>query len=537
MAQKVGGGIKGVAGKMKGGFGKLPNYAKGAGVGVLMEYGAEGAKKTANAVVDMAVNKPLQDKSDSLAENVRTSEAMYEANEKRRKSESDLLNQLQALSSEEMLSSSQKSEAAKLIEELGASYSDLGISIDETTGKITGLDEAMLKVGKKQHKDETGDLERQLKDMRAQYDSYNEIINADGFWNNVFSGGKSSDAAMKAAQDQAALTEKMMALQKKLHALKKKDPEKEFAAKKQEAEKKQFNAKYYDREHGVSEAIARAEQSGLYSDEQISAMKKNAAGYISKKNAGDPASEAAYRDLDNLMKDAGLGAMARTGTGDRQFEASADQVSKRDAKSEEKANAFLKNEEFNNKYQELINQGLTDEAERLKLINELEQKAIRLKKEKVDAILAERKNLQKAKEAEEEKKKAEEGRKNLNEQLKGKAESLKDTAMRNAGYGREAAQEKALRNAEKTKGSALTEKEKARVIGNADLEWDMEHREAPQLGDLAIKTNSLTSRGGFATGAVMPDKDAVNRRLVEETRKMNEILGQISKKVDDIGKF
>ena len=290
----------------------------------------------------------------------------------------------------------------------------------------------------------------------------------------------------------------------------------------------------------MSEAIARAEQSGLYSDEQISAMKKNAAGYISKKNAGDPASEAAedrIYPVQHTLPDAGLGAMARTGTGDRQFEASADQVSKRDAKSEEKANAFLKNEEFNNKYQELINQGLTDEAERLKLINELEQKGIRLKKEKVDAILAERKNLQKAKEAEEEKKKAEEGRKNLNEQLKGKAESLKDTAMRNAGYGREAAQEKALRNAEKTKGSALTEKEKARVIKNADLEWDMEHREAPQLGDLAIKTNSLTSRGGFATGAVMPDKDAVNRRLVEETRKMNEILGQISKKVDDIGKF
>ncbi len=53
MAQKVGGGIKGVAGKMKGGFGKLPNYAKGAGVGVLMEYGAEGAKKTANAAADI----------------------------------------------------------------------------------------------------------------------------------------------------------------------------------------------------------------------------------------------------------------------------------------------------------------------------------------------------------------------------------------------------------------------------------------------------------------------------------------------------
>ena len=536
MAQKVGGGIKGIAGKVKGGFGKLPNYAKGAGVGVLMEYGAEGAKKAANAFAERR-NKPLQDKSDSLAENVRTSEAMYEANEKRRKSESDLLNQLQALSSEEMLSISQKSEAAKLIEELGESYSDLGISIDETTGKITGLDEAMLKVGKKQHKDEVGDLERQLKDMRAQYDSYNEIINADGFWNNVFSGGKSSDAAMKAAQDQAALTEKMMAVQKKLHALKKKDPEKEFAAKKQEAEKKQFNARYYDREHGVFKAIARAEQSDLYSDEQISAMKKNAAAYISKKNAGDPASEAAYRDLDSAMKDQGLGAMARTGTGDKQFAASADQVSKREAKSEEKANAFLKNEEFNNKYQELINQGLTDEAERLKFINELEQKGIRLKKEKVDAILAERKNLQKAKEAEEEKKKAEEGRKNFNEHIKGKAEKLKDTAMRNAGLGSEAERENALREAEAAKGSALTKEEEAKVTKVADLNWKMDHMETPQLGDLAIKTNSLSSRGGFISGVVMPDKDAVNRSIAEHSKKTNEILERISRTLEGIGTF
>ncbi len=537
MARKVGGGMKGASGKMKGGFGKLPNYGKDAVAGALIEHGIEGAKKAGNAIADMTVNKPLQDKSDSLAENVRTSEAMYEANEKRRKSESDLLNQLQALSSEEMLSSSQKSEAAKLIEKLGESYSDLGVSIDETTGKITGLDEAMLKVGRKQHKEEVGDLERQLKDMRAQYDSYNEIINADSFWNNLFSGGKSSDAAMKAAQDQAALTEKMMAVQKKLHDLKKKDPEKEFAAKKRETEKKQFNAKYYDREHGVSEAIARAEQSGLYSDEQLRAMKKYAAGYISKKNAGDPASEAAYRDLDNAMKEVGLGGMARTGTGDRQFDSSRDQISRREAKSEEKANAFLKNEEFNNRYQELINKGLTDEAERLKLINELEQKGIRLKKEKIDAILAERKNLRKTAEEEAAKKKEEEGRKNLREQLKGKAENLKDAAMRNAGFGREAEREKALREAEKTKGSALTKEERARVASLADLNWRMGNMEQPQLGDLAIRTNALTARGGFATGAVMPDKDAVNRALLECNKKSYELLVKINRNLEGIGTF
>ena len=182
-----------------------------------------------------------------------------------------------------------------------------------------------------------------------------------------------------------------------------------------------------------------------------------------------------------------------------------------EAKSGDKTGTVQGDETFNSNHAEQIKQEQTDEIER--------------------------KNLQKAKEAEEEKKKAEEGRKNLNEQLKGKAESLKDTAMRNAGYGREAAQEKALRNAEKTKGSALTEKEKARVIKNADLEWDMEHREAPQLGDLAIKTNSLTSRGGFASGAVMPDKDAVNRSIAEYNRKTNELLEKINRNLEGIGTF
>ena len=121
--------------------------------------------------------------------------------------------------------------------------------------------------------------------------------------------------------------------------------------------------------------------------------------------------------------------------------------------------------------------------------------------------------------------------------LKEQAYGLQNQAMHKVGLGKEADEQKALRDAEKQKGAKLDENETALVKSIADLTYKMGHETLPQLGDLSIKTNTLTSRGGFASGAVMPDKDAVNRRLVEETRKMNEILGQISKKVDDIGKF
>ena len=60
---------------------------------------------------------------------------------------------------------------------------------------------------------------------------------------------------------------------------------------------------------------------------------------------------------------------------------------------------------------------------------------------------------------------------------------------------------------------------------------------APELGDLSIRTNSLTSRGGFATGVVTPDRDAVNRNIAEYNKKTNELLEKITKTIADIGKF
>ena len=71
----------------------------------------------------------------------------------------------------------------------------------------------------------------------------------------------------------------------------------------------------------------------------------------------------------------------------------------------------------------------------------------------------------------------------------------------------------------------------------ADLNWKMDHMETPQLGDLAIKTNSLSSRGGFISGVVMPDKDAVNRSIAEHSKKTNELLEKINRNLEGIGTF
>ena len=117
MAKNVGTGIKEVAGKVKGAAGNLPDYAKGVGLNVLTELGIEGVKRTANAMVDAKTGKPLQDQVDLYGANVQETEKLAAANDRQRQSESDALKQLQALSSEEMLSCEQKSEALKLIVE------------------------------------------------------------------------------------------------------------------------------------------------------------------------------------------------------------------------------------------------------------------------------------------------------------------------------------------------------------------------------------------------------------------------------------
>ena len=109
------------------------------------------------------------------------------------------------------------------------------------------------------------------------------------------------------------------------------------------------------------------------------------------------------------------------------------------------------------------------------------------------------------------------------------AKSLEYQAMRQAGFAKEAAKLEAVRNAEKRKGDKLTQKQKNLVEDLAELQYKMSKisMEKPDFSRYEIKTNQLTARGGFATGAVVADKDKVNNQIKNYTQQITSIVKQI----------
>lgn len=64
------------------------------------------------------------------------------------------------------------------------------------------------------------------------------------------------------------------------------------------------------------------------------------------------------------------------------------------------------------------------------------------------------------------------------------------------------------------------------------MEWDMAHpgRSAlDTLGNVGIQTNSLTARGGFAGGAVVPDTEKVNKSIEGHTKSIESELQKLNR--------
>ena len=123
---------------------------------------------------------------------------MYE--EARTKGDS-YLNTLSQLAEAEKLNNAQMNSARENIAKLTAAYGDLGIQVDETTGKITGLTSAMMKKAQIDH-------QRELKNAQAEYSALRtardqERKNAeeyDTFWQRRYNDGynRSLDASKRA---------------------------------------------------------------------------------------------------------------------------------------------------------------------------------------------------------------------------------------------------------------------------------------------------------------------------------------------------
>lgn len=463
----------------------LITTAVGALAAVTMDFlrkGISGAQEAADAA---------QKNAEAIRESAAAAEQQRQKNEANWKSLKSLKDSLDILSVTEKASNAQKTEAVRLIGLLSKSYGDLGISIDEATGRMQGFDKAYAAALEKDRQNRLNAMKGEYKELESEIARNNEIIG--GFWSSK------NDVANAQGNIQNA-TKRMAELAPQIHALEKSNPGKDHttAAKSAELDRKQntFDSAY--------DQLKNEEQ-------QLKYQQLINEGRIKEANALKLINDAKKQGMELEKSDA-------------------EWIAERQGKV--RMDSYYENEmdslATKKREQELINAGLDEEAEKLRIIMELEKQGAEVSDDKVDKIMHERRELKSMQ---------------LAYGLKEQAYGLQNQAMHKVGLGKEADEQKALRDAEKQKGAKLDENETALVKSIADLTYKMGHETLPQLGDLSIKTNSLTSRGGFASGAVMPDKDAVNKAVARfnETQcqlleNIKGLIGKLNTTVEKSGK-
>lgn len=107
------------------------------------------------------------------------------------------------------------------------------------------------------------------------------------------------------------------------------------------------------------------------------------------------------------------------------------------------------------------------------------------------------------------------------------AYAMRGRLREQSGDGKMFATDKALLDAEKRKGGSLTDDESRLVRDLAGLDYEIQHAAAFKLSG-GIQTNALTQRGGFASGALAPDKDKINKEISANTKKIATMLDRVS---------
>lgn len=397
-----------------------------------------------------------------------------EAVEKQTAEDQTYMDRLGELASKEALSNEAKSEAATLIRNLSARYGDLGLSIDKVTGKITGMDKAQAEFLKKVRRQRMQAVSEQIAstERRAANEAKNAVTGMYVFGNR-FGGAAEGIKQTREVMTEATIPGRIA-----------------YAEGMRDASKTAKDAEAWQKVIDSLEKVRSLQREYNLLVETGRATEKEAAEAMKRK------SDAAQREVE-------AEAAAR-------------------AKIKEATESTVTGLENELKIQTLINQGLTEEAAKLKAVEALRQKGI------TDAAAVEKIT-------------------GLQGQLRGakfaqvqreQSLSLYDRALRASGRGEQADIISAVQAAEKAKGGKLTGEEYDRVLNMAELAKSLEKAASGQnFGDLAIRTNSLTARGGFATGAVTPDADKYQRAQVEQGKQLVSIVGRIEKLCEDFGTF
>lgn len=528
--------------KTEGGAGQFMEAFKAGGglVGILIA-GVTSLGTIAMSVYNNWINA-MKDAADVARRNTESIREVSQANEALRQKTDNYLSKLSDLAASEQLSNAGKAEAIMLINQLTQSYGDLGVTLDATTGKLVGFDEAMAKKLRKDHAQKIWETEAELRNLQSDNNAQRDLMNnagISGWWlagipqlltwdRNTRIGGEeqAKEAGEKISENDKRATE----LRRQLRDLKKNDPVEQF--------RKSQAAKLADLKESYQQQTESFEQRKF--DDAFN-------------SETDPDAKIANRQaLINNLRQTKIAPLAKqivaaerkleTATGDDRVEAERNLVQLKKQMQAEQEKIYHWNQQiesvikqqdsgYNNlvnstkdelEYNALIIAGEYDKAAALKLEQELKAQNLKLTKEEKDAILEQRKAL---------------GSQNLKRNLQDQAFDLYGQAMNKAGLGKEFEMQKALRDAERAKGAELTEEEANQVKMLTSLSYDLANQRDMQFGDTSIKTNSLTSRGGFSGGAKMPDSEKINREIATTSKLQLEQMKIITMICEKLGAF
>lgn len=162
-------------------------------------------------------------------------------------------------------------------------------------------------------------------------------------------------------------------------------------------------------------------------------------------------------------------------------------------------------------YQKLLLQGRFSEAEKLKLINDLKRQGLIIDQKQVDAILQKQKALKNIK---------------VNEDINNFGKSVLDRYPQKSSD----VSTQRINDIEKANQMTLSDSQKEKIKKLTKIQYDLGELEQikPNFSSLDIKTNQLTARGGFSTGAVvMADKDRINQQIASYSQRQTNLLNQI----------
>ncbi len=488
------------------------------------------------------------------------------------------VNRLKELNDAEKLTNAAKNEMATLLKTLKGYYGDLGAEIDETTGKILNMKDVQERLEKKRADRQAGAAENVVNDLKDQALSRYMTARGDDYWTTEWGAKEEFEKAFKDKSTeemiefvQEKLNDKgnnatqlstygevitylreIAAKEKEIQMLKehgvatedellKKQQQKTAAAEaerqkaqkageeadaKAAAETEAFNQA--EREKSAVESAIRKRQRQIEDRDDPDGVERRLRKDVKKQ-------EAMLEDHRKKMRNA-----LNEGTYDRgSLEYRQDQttelqlqlelleaedrysstVAARERKEAEnlaarkKATADLLTSAGEQlELQRALVAGDQDRIAALKLEAELKAKNLDLTGEE----------LEKLKEI-----RAQQGSQQLYGGMLDQAYAMQGRLREQSGDGKMFAADKALLDAEKQKGGSLTDDESRLVRDLAGLDYEIQHAAAFKLSG-GIQTNALTQRGGFASGALAPDKDKINKEISANTKKIATMLDRVN---------